>query len=170
MSVRSTVMMLLVLGSATSLGVSPVAGASIRCHALTALDQRRIRNVKEHYRSAWLRGDRAGVMATFSEQPTLMPPSSAAPLRGRQAVEQFWWPAAAPKITVTKLDISIHDIRGNSCVAYISGRDHVEWTSADAAASSRSNTGAYLDTLESDGDGRWRVTVHMWNDDPRLRR
>lgn len=142
--------------------------ASPTCQ-LSARDRAEIRADIEMYRTSWLAGDRAGVMSTFVEEPVAAPPNMGKPLVGRSALEAFWWPAGPPT-TITRLDITVDDIQGDCRIAWARGQDSVEWVTQGADPSKpRGNSGTYVNVMQRSPAG-WKIAVHMWNDDPALRR
>lgn len=136
---------------------------------LTARDRAEIKAVIERYRASWLAGDEPGVMATFTESPVAAPPNMGQPLLGRKALTDFWWPAGGTPTTITRLDITVEDMQGDCRFAWARGQDSVEWVAQGSDPSKpRGNSGTYVNVMQRSSSG-WKIAVHMWNDDPRLR-
>lgn len=160
---------LVVAGTWVSLLAGAVAWSGPRdCTAsLSARDAQAVRDVIEAYRTAWLRGDAQGVLATFAPDAVLLPAHGAAPVVGEAAIKQYWWPPDSPPATITKLDITIEHLGGDGCVAYVSGHDDVRWTVVEAGVSkTHGHPGTYLNVLVRGPDGAWRIARHMWDDGP----
>jgi ketosteroid isomerase-like protein len=133
----------------------------------TAHDAAGIRATIARYRERWLAGDAEGVMATFTREPILLPPGSAPPFVGQTAVRGFWFPPG-PATKVTRLDITVEEVGGDCKVGWARGLDAVEWAGTGGAI--HGNAGTYLNVMQKGADGVWRISHHMWDDDPKRRR
>jgi uncharacterized protein (TIGR02246 family) len=134
---------------------------------LSAADVAAIHAAVDAYRSAWLRGDARGVLATLTPDAVLLPAHGAAPVAGSAAIERYWWPPDAPATTITRLDITVENIQGAGGWASVYGRDDVEWTQAEGGATrSHGHPGTYLNVMRRMPDGSWRISRHMWDDGP----
>ena len=146
------------------------AGAADASGGLASDDAAGVRAVVEAYRTAWLKGDAAAVLKTFTEDAVLLPAHGAPAVVGKTAIRAYWWPAGGPPTTVTKLDITIEGLGGDSAVAYAHGRDDVAWTqNDDGAITSHGHPGTYLNVFRKMPDGSWRISRHMWDDGPASR-
>src|SRR5262245_48106752 len=145
-----------------------ISEAADRCPAsLSAQDAQAVRDVQEAYRTAWLRGDAKGVLATFTSEAVLLPAHGAAPIVGTKAITSYWWPAGAPPTTITRLDITVEGLDGDCRIAYAYGHDDVRWTSvANGVTKTHGHPGTYLNVLVKGHDGAWRIARHMWDDGP----
>jgi uncharacterized protein (TIGR02246 family) len=138
--------------------------------ALTEQDRTAIRSVIEKYRTSWLAGDAAGVMSTFTDDAVLLPAQGSAAVVGREAIRRYWWPAGGPPTTITKLNITYEQIGGECGIAYARGKDEVGWTiEENGTKKNRGNSGTYLNVMRRLPDGTWRISHHMWDDDPTKR-
>jgi len=158
--------------AASLLLVGGAARAADDCPAsLSAQDATAIKATIEKYRTSWLAGDADGVLGTFTDDAVLLPAQGGAPVVGREAIRKYWWPAGGPPTTITRLEITYEDVGGDCRIGYARGRDEVGWTLEDhGAAKSHGNSGTYLNVMRKRPDGSWRISHHMWDDDPRLRR
>lgn len=169
MIARPTALTMLALLSAIAAAPAAVTepGAHDCSGALSAKDMQAVRELVEAYRGAWLRGDAAGVMATFTADAVLLPAHGAAPIVGADAIRRYWWPPNAPATTITQLDITVDSLGGDCHVAYSSGRDDVAWSTVEnGVATSQGHPGTYLNVYVRQPDGTWRITRHMWDDGP----
>jgi uncharacterized protein (TIGR02246 family) len=133
----------------------------------SAGDEAAIRGVIEAYRTAWLRGDRRGVLETLTPDAVLLPAHGASPVVGTAAITSYWWPADGPPTTITRLEITVEDIQGDGRLASVHGRDDVEWTQIDGATTrAHGHPGTYLNVMRKLPDGSWRISRHMWDDGP----
>lgn len=134
---------------------------------LTKTDAAQVRAVVEAYRSSWLRGDPAGVLATLTDDAVLLPAHGAAPIVGKAAITRYWWPAGAPVTTVTRLDITVEGLSGDCRMATAYGNDDVGWTQEDnGTVTAHGHPGTYLNVFRKSAEGQWRISRHMWDDGP----
>ena len=151
---------MLILASAAVRSESPECRAT-----LSERDAAAIRGVIEAYRASWLSGDEKGVLETFAPDAVLLPAHGGSPVVGIEAIEKFWWPPEAPPTTITKLEITTEGLRGDCRIAYVHGRDDVEWTSVEKGVTkSYGHPGTYLNVMKKMPDGSWRISRHMWDD------
>jgi uncharacterized protein (TIGR02246 family) len=135
---------------------------------LTADDIAKIRNVHKNYELTWLGGDNDGVRALFTDDSVLLPPHSGKPRLGREGMNAFWFPAGAPPTKVTKLEVVIKDIGGDGQIAYVWGSDEVAWiTEQNGSKTTSSHKGTFLNVLQKQPDGEWKISHHMWDDEIR---
>ena len=138
-----------------------------RVATLTDADVAGIRGAIEAYRTAWLRGDAAGVLATLTPDAVLLPAHGAAPIVGTTAITSYWWPPDGPPTTITRLDITVDGLQGGGEFASAYGRDDVEWTQREGGETrAHGHPGTYLNVMRKLPDGSWRISRHMWDDGP----
>ncbi len=132
-------------------------------------ETRRLREVHEAYRRAWLASDTEGVMRLFAPDAVLMPHHGLAPVVGAKAIRSFWF-APGPPTVITRLDLELDELSVQDATGLVRGRSHVEWTVEKGATVERwANAGTFLTVLRRGPDGAWLITHHMW-DDPLNRR
>lgn len=135
---------------------------------LTQEDIASIKSVIEKYRTSWLSGDMEGVLSTFTEDAVVMPAQAGTPVVGLAAIQKFWWPAGGPPTKITKLDITYEQIGGDCKMGFARGRDEVGWTiEENGVTKSHANFGTYMNVMRKLPDGSWRISHHMWDDDPK---
>jgi uncharacterized protein (TIGR02246 family) len=139
--------------------------AKQECKAsLTEQDVASIKAVIETYRTTWLAGDTEGVLNTLTEDAVLLPPHAGSPVVGRAAIRQYWWPDGAKPAKITKLNISVEQVGGDSTIGYARGRDEVAWSAEDnGTMKDYAVAGIYLNVMRKLPDGSWRVSHHMWD-------
>lgn len=132
---------------------------------LTSADVAGIKAVMEGYRTAWLKGDAAGVLDSFTDDGVLLPHRGGTPVMGRAAMQKYWFPAEATLAKVIKLNITFEQIGGDCQFAYARGRDEVGWTMEEnGITKTYGNSGTYLNVFRKTPAGSWRITHHMWDD------
>lgn len=134
--------------------------------SLPRTDELAIRQTLEAYRQSWLKSDPAGVLATFTEDAVLLPHHGDPPVRGMTNIRAYWFPPSPPQATtITGLELTIEEIRGDGSVAYVWGHDTVSWTTGSGASATKwTNAGTYLNVMRRMPDGSWRIQAHMWDD------
>ena len=139
------------LGLAISSGLSPAEDAKVRA-------------VNEAYAEAWRRNDPAAVRATLLPEAVLIPQGNA-PVRGREAIDRFWWPADGPKTTVTAFTVTTDEVGGSGSMAFARGSFRLDFSYEDGGKTiSRTNRGNYLNLFSRDAEGNWRISLRMWSD------
>jgi uncharacterized protein (TIGR02246 family) len=134
---------------------------------LSLNDEQAVRATIEAYRTAWLANDAKQVLRTFTEDAALMPAQGGPPVVGIAAIEKYWFAAGGPPTTVTRLDITVDQVRGNSGFAFVRGLNGVGWTVTEhGTAHKHFHPGTYLDVMRKLADGSWRIQVHMWDVGP----
>jgi ketosteroid isomerase-like protein len=105
------------------------------------------------------------VLALFTEDCVLLPPHAAKPRLGHQGLNEFWFPPDAPQTEITKLVVTIQGVGGDGHIAYTWGTDEVAWTTLqDNKKTASSHTGIFLNVLQKQSDGSWKISHHMWDD------
>lgn len=128
-------------------------------------DVAKIKQVHKRYEETWLRGDADGVRSLFTEDCVLLPPHSDVPRIGQKGLNEFWFPPNAPPTQVTKLVVTLQSISGDGQIAYVWGTHEVAWTTVqDNKTVSASHSGTFLNVLEKQPDGEWKISRHMWDD------
>ena len=132
---------------------------------LSADDIAKIRQVHKQYEDTWLKGDADGVRSLFTKDCVLLPPHAAKPKIGQQGLNEFWFPPNAPTTEITKLIVTIQGIGGDGQLAYTWGTDEVAWTTVqDNKKTPSSHYGIFLNVLEKQPNGDWKISHHMWDD------
>jgi uncharacterized protein (TIGR02246 family) len=143
------------------------AGSGVKSagNNLTAEDIAKIKQVHSRYEEAWLKGDAEGVRVLFTEDCVLLPPHADKPRVGQKGLNEFWFPPDAPPTKITKLVVIPESISGDGQVAYAWGTDDVAWTTEqNGKTTSASHKGIFLNVLEKQATGEWKIARHMWDD------
>lgn len=142
---------------------TPFPGAAAK--NLTAGDIAKIRDVHKRYETTWLNGDADGVRSLFTDDCVLLPHHGGRPRVGKKELDEFWFAPGTPPTKVTKLIVSIEKIGGDAEIAYAWGTDEVAWTTVqDGKTVSSANKGTFLNVLQKQPTGEWKITHHMWDD------
>lgn len=140
-------------------------GAKGAGNGLSAEDVAKIKQVHSRYEEAWLKGDADGVRALFTEDCVLLPPHADKPRIGQKGLNEFWFPPGAPTSKITKLVMTLQSIGGEGKIAYVWGTHEVAWTTVqNGQTTNASHQGVFLNVLEKQVDGNWKMTHHMWDD------
>lgn len=105
------------------------------------------------------RGDAAAASELYTSDARLLAPA-APPIRGRQAIEQYW--QAGVSAGVRDVELELVTIEGRGGIAYELGRYAVQIDEAGATVVDR---GDYLLVHERQDDGSWRWAIEMFNPD-----
>ena len=133
--------------------------------ALSAADEKAVREVVAEYQRAWLANDADSVLRLFTSDAVLMPHHGVEPVVGLDAARAFWFPKDGPAVTITELVMTVDQVGGTCGMAFARGHSRVAWrTGQGADATSSSNAGTNLMLLRRQADGGWRITHQMWDD------
>ena len=148
--------------AALLLSTSVLAAAG---NTLSPDDVAKIRQVHKDYETAWLKGDANGVRSLFTDDCVLLPPHASKPRLGQTGLNEFWFPPNAPPTEITKLVVTIQGVGGDGQTAYTWGTDEVAWTTLqDNKKSTSSHKGIFLNVLQKQSNGEWKISHHMWDD------
>lgn len=135
-------------------------GGAGRADGLAAADREAVLRVTQEYRDAWLANDPARVMATLADTAVLLP-SGMAPIDGEAAIRRFWFPSPSTT-TVTAMEQMVRSVRGSGRLAVVRGDGTLTFVaSAGAPVTQRS---WFVNVLEKDPNGRWRIVERAWSD------
>ena len=112
------------------------------------------------FEAAFNSGDMAALAAAYAEDATVMPPDSE-PVRGRQAIQQFWQGARDSGIQT----IALHTVQVDA-----EGDMAAEIGTADLtvqAGGQASTVGVkYVVVWKRRGSGPWELAIDIWNSRP----
>jgi uncharacterized protein (TIGR02246 family) len=128
-------------------------------------DIAKIKQVHSRYEEAWLKGDADGVRGLFTDDCVLLPPHGDKPRIGRSGLNEFWFAADAPPTKITKLVVMPQSIGGDGQVAYVWGTHEVAWTTEqNGKTTSAYHQGVFLNFLQKQPNGEWKMSHHMWDE------
>ena len=133
-----------------------LADESADISALTALDQ--------SYATKWIEGDAVGVMALFTEDATLVPHHGDDPIKGHEAIRNFWFnpeysPTVIPEWTREPAELFI-----SGDVGVVRGTARLVWEYDGTRTTIPSGNYVLIAVRQEHG---WRIRMLTWNDDPR---
>jgi uncharacterized protein (TIGR02246 family) len=125
-------------------------------------DWQAVQAVADAYVEAWLANDSSSVLAALSEDAVLLPQGQA-PVRGKEAIAEFWWPAGGPPTTITRYVSTVEQMDVSGTLASIWGTAELGFAwEADGELQEATNRSAYLMVLRPDASGAWRISHRMW--------
>lgn len=104
------------------------------------------------YVTASNQGDAEALAALYAEDALLLPPDHQ-PIRGRQAIVEFWRQGTDAGLEVSTLRLEV-----DGDVAYLVGRYRLPPTDEESA-----DSGQYVLCLKRQADGAWKLTADIWN-------
>lgn len=127
-----------------------------------AMDLAQVRQALEaanaKFVEAFNRGDAAAVAALYTDDATLLPPSSDL-IRGRQGLQDFW--SAAMKAGLKDVALTTVDVWGSEDTACEIGKYSV--TVQPEGQERRADSGKYLVVWKRQTDGSWKLQADIWN-------
>lgn len=134
---------------------------------LTAEDIEAIRELNLVYPSAWLANDPDAVMATLTDDAVLIPALGTDPVRGAEAIREFFWPPDAPPSTIPLFEMNPDGIEGAGDIAYVWGTMSLSFSIEDEGESQLYTTaGNYLMVMRRDDSDQWKIARYIWNHPP----
>ena len=124
--------------------------------ALKALDQA--------YASTWMSGDADAVMALFTDDATLVPHHGDAPIKGHDAIRQFWFNPDYPPTIVPEWTRDAQEVFVSDDVGIVRGRARLVWEYEGVRTTIPE--GNYV-IVAVRSDAGWKIRMLTWNDDPR---
>ena len=154
---RSTMRMRLV-AVLTILSAAPgaLADEASDIAALKALDQ--------SYASEWKEGDADGVMSLFTQDATLVPHHGDPPIKGSEAIRDFWFNPAYPPTVVPEWTRTAHEVFVMGDTGIVRGRARLVWE-YEGTRTTIPDGNYVMVAIRSDND--WKIRLLTWNDDPR---
>ncbi|MBU2677889.1 MAG: nuclear transport factor 2 family protein [Gammaproteobacteria bacterium] len=124
--------------------------------ALRALDQA--------YAEEWIEGDADGVMALFTDDATLVPHHGDVPIKGQEAIRNFWFnPNYAPTV-VPEWQRKSTEVFVSGDVGVVRGRARLVWQYGGTRTTIPEGNYVLIAIRQ---EKQWRIRLLTWNDDPR---
>ena len=124
--------------------------------ALKALDQ--------SYATEWIEGDTEGVLSLFTEDATLVPHHGDAPIKGKQAIREFWFNPAYPPTVIAEWKRQASEIFIQGDIGVVRGRARLVWE-YDGTRTTIPDSNYVLIAVRK--EMQWCILMLTWNDDPR---
>ena len=133
-------------------GWAGLAGCSRAPSRAPATDRNAVEATVNRYVEATNHGDVYALAALYDDDAVLLPPDHQ-PIRGRDAIGQFWRQGTDEGFEVTTLRL---DVDGG--IGYIVGQYTLPETDEEPA-----DSGKTVMCLRRQRDGSWKVTADIWN-------
>jgi len=127
-------------------------------------DKASLRALDLAYAAEWIAGDADGVMALFTEDATLVPHHGDTPIKGHEAIRNFWFnPDYAPTV-VPEWRRESSEIFVSGDLGVVRGRARLVWE-YDGTRTTIPEGNYVMIAVRMDKE--WRIRLLTWNDDPR---
>jgi len=127
-------------------------------------DQQAIRTVNQNYVRSWLDGSEAGVLSLFEDEAVIVP-SGMAPIRGKKAITEFWFPKDSSKTIIEKFSNEIISISVDGDVAASIQKDILSWSYEKGSMKMARDQWGFTTTIyRRQADGSWKIWHQMWKD------
>lgn len=120
--------------------------------------------VLDSYRHAWLAGDEAGVLALFHDDAIIVP-HGRAPIAGKGAMRQFWFPPAdGSRTTIDEFTIDVVETTIDGALAHTLSEIRLVWTyEKDGRSTTTTQEATSIALLRRDGTD-WKIARQIWTD------
>ena len=123
-----------------------------------------LRALDQAYASEWKENDADGVMALFTEDATLVPHHGDQPIKGHEAIRDFWFNPEYPPTTVPEWTREAAEILVYGDVGVVRGRARLVWEYDGTRTTIPEGNYVMIAVRQNGG---WRIRMLTWNDDPR---
>jgi len=147
---------LTILFAATTIGNSAAADEKSDVRALRALDQA--------YALEWLNGNADSVLALFTDDATLVPHHGDTPIKGKEAIKQFWFDPQYPPTVVPEWRRVPAEIFVMGDTGVVRGRTRLVWEYEGTRTTIPQGNYVMIAVRRNE---QWLIRLLTWNDDPR---
>ncbi|MEQ1745572.1 MAG: SMP-30/gluconolactonase/LRE family protein [Saprospiraceae bacterium] len=128
-------------------------------------DEAAARRIIEQYRTAWLRGDEAGVLSLFEERGRIQP-SGMCPFDSLHNIRSFWFPTDGSITTIHQFDIDIQEVLGyGKDMIFLSLTNRLYWSYQLGDTKMGKLQYGYAQTaFRRQPDGGWKIWRQAWTD------
>jgi uncharacterized protein (TIGR02246 family) len=127
-------------------------------------DEAALRKVNENYVKFWLAGDKDGVLSLFTDNSALSPDVSA-PVKGMEAIEQFWFPNDSSVSTILKFTNDVVNVGVYADVAHTTQETFLSWSYKKGDLEIKKDQwGIALTVYHRQQDGSWKIWRQHWTD------
>jgi uncharacterized protein (TIGR02246 family) len=132
-----------------------LAAESADISALRALDQ--------SYATRWIEGDADGVMALFTEDATLVPHHGDDPIKGHEAIRNFWFNPDYPPTVIPNWTREPAEFFVSGDVGVVRGTARLVWEYNGTRTTIPKGNYVLIAVRREQG---WQIRMLTWNDDP----
>jgi ketosteroid isomerase-like protein len=127
-------------------------------------DAEKIKKVNADYVEHWLDGDKTGVLSLF-EKDAVLSPSGMAPVKGIQAIEQFWFPDDSSITTIHKFTNEIKNLEIEKDIAYSTQKSFLSWSYRKRGTLIKKDQwGVEVTVYRKQSDQSWKIWRQLWTD------
>jgi uncharacterized protein (TIGR02246 family) len=123
-----------------------------------------LRKLDQAYATEWMESDADGVMALFTRDATLVPHHGDEPIKGHEAIRNFWFNPDYPPTIVSEWTRRPAEFIVAGDVGVVRGTARLVWE-YDGTRTTIPN-GNYV-MIAVRREETWRIRMLTWNDDPR---
>lgn len=139
-------------------------GASDLLLAVESADIFALRALDQSYATEWIEGDADGVMALFTEDATLVPHHGDDPIKGHEAIRNFWFSPDYPPTVIPNWTREPAEFFVSGDVGVIRGTARLVWEYDGTRTTIPNGNYVLIAVRQEQG---WRIRMLTWNDDPR---
>ena len=149
---------------ATILLVVVMMAASNPLLAVESEDISSLRALDQSYATEWIEGDADGVMALFTEDATLVPHHGDDPIKGHEAIRNFWFNPDYPPTVIPTWTREPAEFFISGDVGVVRGTGRLVWEFNGTRTTIPNGNYVLIAVRREQG---WRIRMLTWNDDPR---
>ena len=131
---------------------------------LSAKDLEAIKNIRETYRTAWLKNDEEKILSLFTDDATLYPNGNS-PVKGKAEMRKFWFSPWDTITTISSYEITVEDINGNKNYAALTGSSKLVWTMENKSKNElkRYVSNSYFISVYVKRGKDWKIFKQFWS-------
>ena len=133
-------------------------------HADELADMAALQALDQAYAMEWIEGDADGVMALFTDDATIVPHHGDDPIKGHEAIRNFWFNPDYPPTIVPAWRREPREIFVLGDVGVVRGRARLVWE-YDGKRTTIPVGNYVIIAVRNQQD--WRIRLLTFNDDPR---
>lgn len=118
--------------------------------------------IRRDYVNGWLAGDSETVMGLFTEHATITP-SGLAPLKGKSAIELYWFPKDSSETIIHSYAVQLIDLQGSDSIAYSLEKGVLNFTYTKGDFTMTKESTSHASTIyKKNKEGNWKIISRMW--------
>lgn len=123
-----------------------------------------IRSMHNKYVESWLKGDERGVLELF-EAEAVITPSGMAPIKGTDAIRNFWFPKDTSVTTIHEFKNDILSFSQDGAMAHTSQKTFLSWSYVKGDLKIAKDQWGYAMTVfRRQANGEWKIWRQLWTD------